>query len=58
MGHSPQLSVSRKSIAQQNTPALQAIHDGFNLLVLCSYFSLFSLGTGGGGKKVLAFYPY
>ena len=50
MGHSPQLSVSRKSIAQQNTPALQAIHDGFNLLVLCSYFSLFSLGTGGVRK--------
>ena len=53
IGRSPQLLVSRKSksIAQQNTPALQAIHDWFNLLVLCSYFSLFSSGTGGGIRK-------
>ena len=57
MGHSPQLSVSRKSIAQQNTPALQAIHDWFNLLVLCSYFSKFSSGTGGGIRKFSHFTP-
>ena len=53
MGHSPQLSVSRKSIEQQNTPH---IHDLFNLLVLCSHFSLFSSGTWGGGIRKFSYF--
>ena len=33
------------------------IHDWFNLLVLCSYFSKFSSGTGGGIRKFSHFTP-